>query len=257
MRVTPALTEVITPRSEAEVRLMAEATTEAMREVGAASSMAMYDRAAAIYLERIVVYFGHPTRAPPDDLRYAKTTGERIKEASLRCTQVAREAAREREQRGVGAAADAAAASSSTALAVAEAIEAAADVAGSGWDGGALSAAVDEAAAAVVARGESKKRSRTKRNGEYQARSKQAVSVSLADLEDGKGGGDPVLRRIAQRLNATLQLEGDARIRVKRATGYGSAALRAAIVSVMRQHNLSELQLPAEREAEGGAADDD
>jgi len=70
MHVTPALTEPIEPCSEAEVKLMAEALTLATREGLGCASMAMYDRAAEIYLERLVVYFSHPTAAPPDGLRY-------------------------------------------------------------------------------------------------------------------------------------------------------------------------------------------
>jgi hypothetical protein len=101
MHVTPALTQVIDPTSEAELQLMAEAMTQAIRHDGlGCASMAMYERAADIYVERLLVTFAHPTCAPPDGLRYAKTSGERMKAVAELCTRKAREAERERTHRG-------------------------------------------------------------------------------------------------------------------------------------------------------------
>jgi len=65
--------------------------------------MKMYDRAAALFNQRIIVAFAHPTNAPPDGLSYMKTSGQKIKEVALRCTSNARAASREQAHRGVEA----------------------------------------------------------------------------------------------------------------------------------------------------------
>ena len=44
---------LVEPKHDAELTLMVESMTIAMKEVGSAASMAMYDRAAEIYLERV------------------------------------------------------------------------------------------------------------------------------------------------------------------------------------------------------------
>jgi hypothetical protein len=200
MHITPALTESIEPRSEAEVTLMAECMTQATRTEGLArASMAMYERAADIYLERLVVYFNHPTRSPPDGLRYNKTTGEKLKAAAEHCTTVARQAAREREHRG----ATGDGLSPATAAKVARLIDAAADelpptvtphssmneviVGDSGiamWDGAACSMSMAATACAPMAR-ERKRQKQPDQDREWARRVKcAAITVTVAQLQD-------------------------------------------------------------------------
>ena len=64
--------------------------------------MAMYDRAAEIYLERITrAYSPSAKHAAPDRLRCRRTSGSRIKAMAEGCMQVARQSDREREHRRV------------------------------------------------------------------------------------------------------------------------------------------------------------
>ena len=227
MHVTPALTEAIEPRSEAEVKLMAECITQAIGEGRGRASMAMYDRASDIYRERLTVYFKHPTQSPPDGMRYNQTSGPRIKASAERCTRVARQAVREREYRGVAEAGDEV--STRTATEVAALIEAQAAQEPAAVQGAAVVQGVEAAqgAEAALATGEfsggliaadpdhivmdpvafeaaqrlSRKRDSDSRRAAESRRTvkKQTVTVMLADLKDHSFRiGDRKQRRLAQ-----------------------------------------------------------
>ena len=80
MAIVPASLQASEPKSEADLTLMAEVLAQASKQSEAAHegvlSMKMYDRAASLYNQRIVVAFAHPTAAPPGGLSYIKTTGQ-------------------------------------------------------------------------------------------------------------------------------------------------------------------------------------
>ena len=261
MHVTPALTAEISPTSEAELKLMAEAMTQATREGLGEASMAMYDRAAGVYLERLIVCFSHPTMAPPDGLRYGKTSGPRIKAVAERCTRMAREAERERAHRGANGVA--AVPSGAVLAAVVEAASPMAAVVdgetallaanGAAMDGTMVLVGMDPStptahavmADAVVADavgrrapptsltvGGKRKDSRAARNERYKQKAQKACfTVTLAQLQDDtfKMTG-PKLKQVAK------LVEGVPR---KNKAGYGAKEMRAAIVAQMRAQEMS------------------
>jgi hypothetical protein len=254
MHVTPALTQVIDPTSEAELQFMAEAMTQAIRHDGlGCASMAMYDRAADIYLERLFVTFKHPTRAPPDGLRYAKTSGERMKAVAEACTRRAREAERERTHRGADsdqpADPDSAAATAIVALITAAGGDAA--------DVGALvsPALVMDAAALqadvtdVDARGSRKRAGAARRQQTYESGVKvAAITVTLAQLEDYDYSlSKPLMRRVvgvAKALNAPLP-EGE-KLNVRTTQEYSLRDQRNAVIAAMKLVGRVELSVPSQ-----------
>ena len=226
MRVTPALAPVIEVTSEAELQLAAEVMTAAINEGCGVATMAMYDRAAALWTQRLVVLFGHPTSSPPDGLRYGRVTGDRLKAAAERCTTSARQVAREREYRGV-AAVDDADWSGPSATAIAALIEMAAEPTAAPPDGsGSLAPDRDDRRLQKVV-------NRARRNHNYLEKAKQDIfTITLAELQDGN------LTVAAPRLKRIAKIVG---VRVKTTADYKTADMRQAVVAAMSAASMHEV----------------
>ena len=228
MRLTPALAPVIEVTSEAELQLAAEVMTAAINEGCGVATMAMYDRAAALWTQRLVVLFGHPTTSPPDGLRYGRVTGDRLKAAAERCTTSARQVAREREHRGV-AAVDDADWSGPSATAIAALIEMAAEPTAAPPDGsGSLAPDRDD-------RRSQKVLNRARRNHNYLEKAKQDIfTITLAQLQDGN------LTVAAPRLKRIAKIVG---VRVKTTADYKTADMRQAVVAAMIVANMQKVSV--------------
>ena len=155
---------------------------------------------------------------------------------ALSCTRTARQAAAEREQRGVGGADTVAevvggAGASSVAAAMGSATESAAEM------------EVDPAGDGTTASSKKRKGSAHRQQEHEYKLSKVGFSVTLVQLENI--GGHSINQLCLQRVARQVKKQDDS-LHCKPKPRYGVAELRAAVISSMKSSGMSNVDVPAE-----------